>query len=140
SLGSVEAPGTFRIAHFGLARNTGNADAPAFEALLPLPADLSVDQAERATTLQPTQLHSALASSHPLPLTPVLCQPEAGKPKGGLWLTVAGILAWQRGDALEKRKGHWVASSDLWRLDPRLGIALEAGMGTVAEGQLYTSE
>ena len=140
SLGSVEAPGTFRVTHFGLARNTGSNDAPAFEALLPLPADLSVDESERAITLQPTQLHTALASSHPLMLTPVLRQPEAGKPKGGLWLTAAGISAWQHGEALEKHKGHWLTSSELWRLDPRLGIALEAGKATVAEGQLYTSE
>ena len=140
SLGSVEAPGTFRITHFGLARNTGSDEAPAFEALLPLPADLSVDQDDRATALQPTQLHPALGSSHPLSLTPVLCQPAAGKPRGGLWLTAAGILAWQRGEAIDKHKGHWLASSELWRLDPRLGIALEAGKATVAEGQLYTSE
>lgn len=140
SLGSVEAPGTFRITHFGLARNTGSDEAPAFEALLPLPADLSVDQDDRATALQPTQLHPALGSSHPLSLTPVLCQPAAGKPRGGLWLTAAGVLAWQRGEAIDKHKGHWLASSELWRLDPRLGISLEAGTATVAEGQLYTSE
>lgn len=140
TLGSVEAPGTFRITHFGLARNTGSDEAPAFEALLPLPADLSVDQDDRAAALQPTLLHPALGSSHPLSLTPVLCQPATGKPRGGLWLTAAGVLAWQRGEAIDKHKGHWLASSELWRLDPRLGIALEAGKATVAEGQLYTSE
>jgi CRISPR-associated protein Cmr3 len=140
SLGSVKAPGTFRITHFGLARNTGDDEAPVFEPLLPLPADLSVDPDERATTLHPTPLHAALASSHPLPLTPVLHQPETGKPKGGLWLTATGMLAWQRGEAIDKHKGHWLASSELWRLDPRLGIALEAGKATAAEGQLYTSE
>lgn len=140
SLGRVDAPGTFRLAHFGLARNTGTDDAPTFEPLLPLPADLSIDQDGRATALQPTALHPALASSHPFPLTPTLRQPEAGKPKGGLWLTAAGILAWQRGEALDKDKNHWLPASALWTLDPRLGIALEAGTATVAEGQLYTSE
>lgn len=150
SLGRVEAPGAFRIAHFGLARNTGTDDAPAFEPLLPLPADLSIDQDGCATALQPTALHPALANSCPLPLTPTLRQPEAGKPKGGLWLTAAGILAWQRGEPLDKsskdvsgkERGskHWLPASTLWTLDPRLGIALEAGTATVAEGQLYTSE
>lgn len=140
SLGSVAVPGAFRIAHFGLARHIGKADAPIFEPLLPLPADLSVDYDDRATALRPTPLHAALASSHPLPLTPTLRQPEAGKPKGGLWLTAAGITAWQTGAALDKDKGHWLSSSDLWTLDARLGIALEAGTATVAEGQLYTSE
>ncbi|HRP95575.1 MAG TPA: type III-B CRISPR module-associated Cmr3 family protein [Rhodocyclaceae bacterium] len=140
SLGSVEHPGTFRISHFGLARNTGNDDAPALEALLPLPADLNVDQDGHATPLQPTGLHPALASSHPLPLTPVLHQPEAGKPKGGLWLTAAGIAAWQHGEPLDNEQGHWLAASELWKVDQRLGIALEAGKNTAAEGQLYTSE
>ncbi|MFA7608013.1 MAG: type III-B CRISPR module-associated Cmr3 family protein [Rhodocyclaceae bacterium] len=140
SLGRVDAPGTFRLAHFGLARHTGTDDAPTFEPLLPLPADLSIDQDGRATALQPTALHPALANSHPLPRTPTLRQPETGKPKGGLWLTAAGILAWQRGEALDKDKNHWLPASALWTLDPRLGIALEAGTATVAEGQLYTSE
>ena len=140
SLGSVEVPGSFRIAHFGLARKTGTGAQPRFEPLLPLPADLSVDQHDHATALQPTALHPALASSHPLPLTPTLRQPEAGKPKGGLWLTAAGIAAWQRGAPLDKGQGHWLAASELWQLDPRLGIALEAGKNTAAEGQLYTSE
>lgn len=140
SLGSVAAPGAFRVAHFGLARNTGNHDAPRLDVLLPLPADISIAQDDSATLLRPTALHPALASSHPLPLTPTLCQPEAGKPKGGAWITTTGIAVWQCGDAPAKAKGHWLTTSELWTLDPRLGIALEAGKGTVADGQLYTSE
>ncbi len=140
SLGSVAAPGAFRVAHFGLARNAGNHDTPLLDLLLPLPADISIAQDDTATLLRPTALHPSLASSHPLSLTPTLCQPEAGKPKGGAWLTTAGIAAWQRGEAPVKAKGHWLTTSELWKLDPRLGIALEAGKGTVADGQLYTSE
>jgi CRISPR-associated protein Cmr3 len=140
ALGSVTQPGSFRIAHFGLARHTGKDGDAAFEPLLPLPADISVDEQGHATTLQPTHLHAALASSHPLPLPPTLLQPTAGKPKAGLWLTGAGIAAWQQGQALSAAQRHWVAASELWSLDSRLGIALEAGRNTVAEGQLYTSE
>jgi len=140
SLGSVDKPGTFRIAHFGLCRQIGTEKPARFEPLLPLPADLGIDQHDQATALQPTKLHQALASSYPLPLIPTLRQPEAGKPKSGLWLTAAGITAWQQGQPLQKCTGHWLVSSELWTLDPRLGIALEAGKGTVAESQLYTSE
>lgn len=140
ALGSVAQPGSFRIAHFGLARHTGKDGDVAFEPLLPLPADLSVDAHGHATALQPTRLHAALASSHPLPLPPTLLQPAAGKPKTGLWLTAAGIAAWQQGQALSAAQRHWVAASELWSLDSRLGIALEAGLNTVADGQLYTSE
>lgn len=140
ALGSVTQPGSFRIAHFGLARRFGKNEAPMFEPLLPLPADISVDEQGQATVLQPTRLHAALASSHPLPLPPTLLQPAAGKPKTGLWLTAAGIDAWQQGQALSAAQRHWVVASELWSLDSRLGIALEAGRNTVADGQLYTSE
>lgn len=140
ALGNVAQPGSFRIAHFGLARRAGAGEDPLFEALLPLPADISVDEHDLATALQPTHLHAALASSNPLPLPPTLLQPAAGKPRAGLWLTGAGIAAWQRGEALSAAKQHWVAASELWSLDSRLGIALEAGRNTVADGQLYTSE
>lgn len=140
ALGSVAQPGSFRIAHFGLARRTGKDEDPVFELLLPLPADISVDERGRATALQPTHLHAALASNHPLPLPPTLLQPAAGKPKTGLWLTAAGIAAWQQGQALSAAQQHWIAASDLWSLDGRLGIALEPGRNTAADGQLYTSE
>lgn len=134
SLGTVAEPGGFRIAHFGLARNTPTG----VEALLPMPADIVVDGRDRATILTPQPLHAALACSYPLPLTPVLSGTEAGKPATGLWLTAAGIKAWQTGQPLDA--SHWLPSSELWTLDSRLGIALHAGRNTVIEGQLYTSE
>lgn len=140
AIGTPVQPGSFRIAHFGLARRKGNASAPVFEPLLPLPADVSVDEDGAATFLQPTRLHAALRSSYPLPLSPILRQAKAGKPRSGLWLTSAGIEAWQRGEPITAKSGHWVSSADLWTLDGRLGIALEAGTGAVASGQLYTSE
>jgi CRISPR-associated protein Cmr3 len=135
ALGTVAAPGTFRIAHFGLARKANDGGV---ETLLPLPADLSVDDHGRATALMPTALHPALASGYPLPLTPTLCRPQAGKPKTGLWLTAEGLRAWQQGEALTP--AHFLPASHLWTLDSRLGIALEAGRGTVIKGRLYTGE
>lgn len=138
SLGTPDAPGHFRIARFGLARRTGAVDKPTFEALLPMPADIVVDDSGRATALRPQALHPSLASSYPLALTPVLAQAEPGKATSGLWLTDAGIQAWQAGQALQP--DHWLASSALWTLDSRLGIALAPGQGTVVDGQLYTSE
>jgi len=140
ALGTVAQPGSFRIAHFGLARRTRRDADPVVEPLLPLPADISVDEHDQATALQPSLLHPALASSHPLPLLPTLLQPAAGKPKTSLWLTNAGIVAWQRGEALSGAQQHWVAASELWSLEGRLGIALEPGRNTAADGQLYTSE
>lgn len=138
ALGSVANPGAFRVAHFGLARRLRTPKDAAIEALLPLPADIIVSEDGQAAPLRPTELNPAVASGYPLPLTPVLQQAAPGKPKGGLWLTAAGIRAWQTGAGLQAK--HWLAASELWALDSRLGIALEAGRATVVEGQLYTSE
>jgi len=52
-LGSVAQPGSFRIAHFGLARRTGKDEDPLFEALLPLPADARPDQLVTACAALP---------------------------------------------------------------------------------------
>ncbi len=137
-LGSVANPGSFRIAHFGLARRTSQGAQNSVEALFPLPADVSVNDQDRATMLKPVELHPALSSSYPLKKTPTLLQSATSKAKGGLWLTAAGMRAWQAGEALQVH--HWLASDELWALDSRLGIGLEAGRKTVVEGQLYTSE
>ena len=139
-LGSVERPGAFRIVHFGLARRSTTAAPATCELLLPMPADISVNDDGLAHALQPTQLYSSLKSSYPLALTPTLLQPNVGKPKSGLWLTAAGLAAWQRGEALHAPQQHWVSTADLWAVESRLGIALEAGRNIAAQGQLYTSE
>ena len=133
-LGSVQAPGSFRIAHFGLARETSSIA----EALLPMPADLVVDDAGRPAALRPQAMPATVASSYPLPLIPVLAQPRLGKARTGLWLTAAGIAAWQAGRS--PAPGEWLTSAELWTLDSRLGIALAPGQNTVVKGQLYTSE
>ncbi len=135
SLGSLAAPGDFRVSHSGLARKH---DDGSIEALFPLPADVVVDEQGDATRLQPTQLDSSLASSYPLPLNPVLAQNASFKPKSGLWLTAEGFSRWQAGQVFDAT--HWIESAALWRTDSRLGIALEPGRNTAAEGQLYTSE
>lgn len=135
SLGSAAAPGDFRVSHFGLARKH---DDGSIEALFPLPADVVVDEQGHATRLQPTQLDACLATSYPLPRNPVLAQASPSKPRSGLWLTAAGFSRWQAGQALDA--AHWIESAELWKTDSRLGIALEPGRHTAAEGQLYTSE
>ena len=89
--------------------------------------------------LRPVELPAALASSNPLPLTAALAQPQAGKPRGGLWLNAAGLAAWQTGQPLHVPT-HFAETRALWRTDPRLGIALANATGTAEDGQLYTTE
>lgn len=135
-LGTPAAPGRFRLARFALACKT----AQGIEPLLPLPADLvvSADDLTGAAYLRPTMLHPSLASSQPLPLAAVLCQPVPAKPVGGLWLTAAGQRAWLAGEPILPT--HLLRASTLWKTDARLGIALEPGKRRAADGQLYTTE
>jgi CRISPR-associated protein Cmr3 len=138
SLGSVAAPGSFRVTHFGLARNSGEADSPTVEPLFPMPADIAVSEAGHAAALSPHAPAPCLASSYPLPLVPLLAQATPAKPLTGLWLTAAGLRAWQAGEV--PRSGDWMPSADLWALAGRTGIALEPGRNTVIDGQIYTTE
>ncbi len=134
--GSVEAPGSFRLRHFGLARCGPD---NRLEALHPLPADIVVEsKTGTARQLRPAGLPAGLASSYPLPLTPIMAQPEPSKPASGLWLTAEGFAAWQAGHALDSR--HWLKSSDLWQNETRLGIALDPTTRSAADSQLYTTE
>lgn len=135
---SLESLAEFRLTHFGLARRS-TADAT-LEALWPLPADVVVnnDDLSAATYLRPQPLPSGLCSSYPLAQLPTLCADKPAKPIGGLWLNGIGITAWLAGQPIEN--AHLVRSSDLWKLDSRLGIALDAEKRSAADGMIYTSE
>ncbi len=136
ALGTPGQPGSFRIAGFTLARRVGDAIEPCF----PLPADVVVtDQAlHDASYLQPTAVHAALRSSAAFAKLPILRAAKPAKPMGGLWLNGAGWQAYLNGERLTPN--HLLRSSELWQTDPRLGIALESGCGTVQTGMLYTAE
>ncbi|MDP2824014.1 MAG: type III-B CRISPR module-associated Cmr3 family protein [Sulfuritalea sp.] len=134
---TVNTLSDFRLTHFGLAQTTADGH---IEALLPLPADVMVtsealDDARYAT---PTALPASVASSHALPQLPVFCLDKPVKPIGGLWLNAAGIAAWQAGTPLAAR--HLLRSNQLWQLDARLGIALDAQTRSAADGKIYTTE
>ncbi len=69
----------------------------------------------------------------------VLRQEGGAKPEGGLWLTGDGLMAYLRGEPLSKRE-HTVRTSDLWKTDARIGIALDPEKRSAAEGALFTAE
>lgn len=135
-LGTPDQPGAFRIAVFTLARRVGHAIDPCF----PLPADVVVTDKDLSdcSYLQPTPVPAALCSSALSAQLPALRAAKPGKPVGGLWLNGAGWRAYLNGERLTP--DHLLRSSDLWQTDPRLGIALERGRGTVQTGMLYTAE
>jgi CRISPR-associated protein Cmr3 len=106
----------------------------------PLHADVVVTDKELndASYLEPTAVSGALRSSVAFAELPILRAAKPAKPIGGLWLNGAGWQAYLNGERLTA--AHLLRSPDLWQTDPRLGIALEGGRGTVQTGMLYTAE
>jgi len=133
ALGTPRDPGQFRVSWFSLARRFEDRVEP----VLPLPADAVVED-HSSTYLFPTALPSSLRSSSDSRL-PLLRQLKVAKPIGRLWLNEAGIAAWAEGKPL-RRPDQLVTTSELWRTEMRIGIALDARKRSAADGALYTSE
>ncbi len=142
ALGTPEKPGAFRVSNFVLARGGSRAMRPneaSVELCVPLPADVVITDGEglgNATYLIPSEL--PLKTSAVLPMVPALRTVSPGKPVSGLWLNCNGWSAYLKGKPIEK--DHLLRSSELWGLDPRLGIALDRTSGTTDTGMLYTVE
>lgn len=135
---SLQSLADFRLTLFGLARQSSAEGV--LEPLWPLPADVVVNNEDLsgATYLRPQPLPAGLSSSYPLAQLPTLCAEKPAKPVGGLWLNGAGIAAWLAGQPITP--AHLLCSSQLWQLDSRLGIALDAKKRSAADGMIYTSE
>jgi CRISPR-associated protein Cmr3 len=137
SLGTPEQPGDFRLSHFLLAKY----GASLTEVYLPVPADVVVLE-ENANKhihyLEPHILPEAIQTSSVCLQIPVLRTAKQAKPEAGLWLNLAGIQAWLNGHPINA--SHLVESKALWKIDSRLGIALDAQGRTTDDGQLYTVE
>lgn len=140
-LGTPAEPGSFVLQSFQLARQNQDGSV---EQLFPLPADLVIAQrdddgapvAQQITPLRPAPLHAALSSSCPLPLLPILAQPERNKPASGWWLRQSGWQRYLHGQALTPT--DVVHASQLWRFDERVGIGLHAATRSAEDGKLFT--
>ncbi len=137
-LGTPAAPGSFRINWVTLAQwSASDAAQPSCAVLLP--ADLlafSDKDLPALEALTPTLMPTAGMASSDLPLTAHLRRQKADKPDGGRWLCGAGLDLHLSGQ-LPK---HTISSQALYRREARLGIALDAGTRTAAEGAIYTTE
>lgn len=141
SLGTPAVPGAFTVAGFHLARR--HADGRV-ELLMAPPADLVVFEAGdghhfTAVRMAPMAPLVGLTSSAALPLLPVLAQADRRKPAGGYWLTESGYrkcLAGRVPDA----ETDWVKSRDLWRIDQRVGVGLDAARRRAQDGQLFSMQ
>lgn len=136
-LGTAAAPGDFRIRWVSVAQ-TAPQGAQCF-ACVPLPADLVAFDEEALPALAamaPAELPVGSGADDRLPLTAVLRTSRAGKPQGGRWLANGALEAYLAGDLPRTT----LRSADLFKRESRLGIALDPGARTAAEGAIYTTE
>jgi len=133
-LGTPERPGPFTLAGVQLARRGKEGR---IERLFPLPADAVVltdkDETRTVHGLQPRA--PMLPSGWTLPLMPVLKAPQ-GKPDSGWLLDEAGWQLWLQGETVER--AHLVKTSDLWRMESRPGVGLDANRRAAEDGKLFT--
>ena len=136
-LGTPTRPGTFAITKFQLARRHGNGTV---EPLFGMPADLSIGERDEflMRRISPRSRLTEIQTSAATQALAVLGAPERAKPISGLLLSAGGWRRYLSGQNVEA--DQVVRSSDLWRAEPRIGIALDASRGAAADGALFTSE
>lgn len=139
TLGTPAAPGAFAIHAFTLARQLPDG---CVESLHPLPADLVAEVSPRGETpIRLTRMNAAappvgVGSSAPLPLWPVLPQADRAKPAGGCWLTQGGWQAYLAGRM--PSPAQVLTTRELWSMDERIGLGLDAERRRAVDGQLFT--
>lgn len=136
SLGTPNEPGSFRLSQFLLAKIDNE---NLLDVYFPLPSDLiaiSEEDDKHIHYLQPHRLHASIQTSAPCEQLPVFRVAKQAKPDSGLWLNKSGIQAWLYGQPITQE--HLVESKELWKIDSRLGIALDTAGRTTIDGQLYT--
>jgi len=139
TLGTPAAPGSFAVTAFHLACRFADGHV---EALIAPPADLVVSESWTGsavvTALAPDTRPTAqgLLCSAPFAQLPVLAEAARGKPASGYWLTEAGWRAYLAGKL--PAPSELVPSSDLWRIDPRVGVGLDADTRSAADGRLFS--
>ncbi|MDQ6962512.1 MAG: type III-B CRISPR module-associated protein Cmr3 [Mariprofundaceae bacterium] len=139
ALGTPSDVGDFRVSHFGLAKKMGKK----LEVLFPLPADLVVLEVEKEKTLcvkqlEPQSLPKGIMADPKTSQMPVLRTSKQAKAKHGYWLNEKGIIAYLQGKNIEVKR--LLPVSKLWKIDPRLGIALNKDTATAQDGQIYTTD
>jgi CRISPR-associated protein Cmr3 len=139
SLGRPTAPGSFALTAFTLARQTAGGSIHTLHAL---PADLVVTKNNAAISIQslrPQPPSHGLQSSGSLVQVPVLPEAVRRKAETGLWLTQAGWQSYLSGQ-LPNPTTDLVDTHELWAIDSRVGIGMDAGTRSVEEGKLFTAQ
>ena len=137
TLGTPKRPGSFAVTAFHLARRFADGRV---ELLIAPPADLVISESDgkvsSVRSLQPTVLASGLQASSNLPLLPVLAEERRSKPAGGYWLTQAGWEKYLKGE--KPASDDLLKASQLWAIDHRVGVGLDAHTRRAADGKLFS--
>jgi CRISPR-associated protein Cmr3 len=131
AIGSRDTPGPFTLAAATVARRSGNGH---IEPIFPLPADLVAIGAQ-VHRLRPAALDARLATSSRLPQVAVLAGVQ-GKPGKQRWLTAAGLRRWLADETVPAVE--LAADGQLWRIDERVGVALEPRLRRADDGKLFS--
>ena len=142
-LGTPERPGSFLITQFQMAHRGPEGTA---EPLYGLPADLSVtrraagsrDEDREVRRVRPHGPPKGIQASAATQSLAVLAEPRRVKPLTGHWLSEKGWRQYLDDGKIDQR--HLVPSNELWRLDARIGIALDPRKGRASDGALFTSQ
>jgi CRISPR-associated protein Cmr3 len=139
SLGTPKVPGSFALTAFTLARQAADDSVQTLHAM---PADLVVTKNNEVQTIQslrPQPPSHGLQSSGTLVQVPVLPEAVRRKAETGLWLTQAGWQSYLNGH-LPNPATDLVNTGELWAIDARVGIGMDAGTGSVEVGKLFTAQ
>ena len=149
-LGTPEKPGPFALTLFNLALKTKGPNT-AVEPLYPMPADLVVrksgeEQAGKKhdggklclERLRPHSSHSGIRSSRSTRLLAVLPEKSRGKPELGFWLRAEGWRKYLEGET--PAQNDLVKSGDLWQLETRVGVGLDAASRRARDGALFSAQ
>lgn len=149
SLGKPNAPGPFAITDFSVSRQLADGKLQTLHAL---PADLVVTEEDiplnsqagkvkphHIQSLRPQAPHPGLLSSGGFAQVPVLAETERRKATSGLWISQQG---WQRylNGQLPSAEQDLIKTSELWAIDSRVGIGLNAVTRSADDGKLFTAQ
>jgi CRISPR-associated protein Cmr3 len=138
AIGTPSQPGSFAVTAFHLARRFVDGR---IELLIAPPADLVISESDGRPTvrrLHPVTLAAGLSTSTNLPLVPVSAEQQRGKSASGYWLTEAGWRRYLAGQL--PSAGDLLKASQLWQIDQRVGVGLDARTRRAADGKLFSAQ
>lgn len=131
-LGTVDAPGSFRLSWLSLAHHSEDKWVPA----IPAPADLVIGEDNVIHQFAPQVLPAGVSAGFPLPLAPVLRVARQAKPQAGCWIAGEHLERYLSGET----PGETLKASVFFKKETRVGIALDHATRTASEGHIYSTE